>query len=68
MIGSLGCRLDFLTLLVPEGFGLGDRFLQRGDMGFQRRNLLGRCLGLVASLLAQDLGRGDPFLQCSVAE
>jgi len=56
--------MKLLALLLADGFGLDNYLLQRSDAGFQLRNLLGRCLGLLASLLAEDFGLGDCFLQC----
>jgi len=35
MIDTLACHLGFLTVLLAERLGLGDRFLQRRDVGFQ---------------------------------
>ena len=67
MIHPLGCCLNFLTLLLGERFGFDDRLLQRCDAGFQLRDLLGRCLGILRSLLAEGLGLGECFLQSSGA-
>ena len=39
--------------------------LQQSDLGFQLRNLLRSCLGLLASLLCEDLGVSYRFFQCS---
>src|ERR1700758_2056822 len=35
MIDTLACHLCFLTVLLAEGLGLGDSFLQRRDVGLQ---------------------------------
>src|SRR5262245_57025727 len=35
MIDTLACHLCFLTVLLTEGLGLGDSFLQRRDVGLQ---------------------------------
>jgi hypothetical protein len=35
MIDTLACHLCFLAVLLAEGLGLGDSFLQRRDVGLQ---------------------------------
>ena len=44
------------------GFGLGDGFLQRGNIGFQGRDAFNCCIGFLAPPFAPDFGLGNGFL------
>jgi hypothetical protein len=62
IVRALRRHLSLLAPLFRYGFGLGDGFLQRGDIGFQGRDAFNCCIGFLAPPFAPDFGLGNGFL------
>jgi hypothetical protein len=56
IVRALRRHLSLLAPLFRYGFGLGDGFLQRGNIGFQGRDAFNCCIGFLAPPFAPDFG------------
>ena len=62
IVRALRRHICLLAPLFRNGFGLGDGFLQRGNIGFQGRDAFNFFIGFLAPPLAPDFGLANGFL------